>query len=105
MRWWDATREELPDWVELEFPRPEKVSRVVVDSDIVHFRIEAEKDGPWLPVAERQVGEYEAQAYRAVHTLTFAPVETRRLRIISLAVRSEHSRGHTVVWEVEVYGE
>jgi hypothetical protein len=105
MRWWDATREELPDWVELEFPRPEKVSRVVVDSDIVHFRFEAEKDGPWLPVAERQVGEYEAQAYRAVHTLTFAPVETRRLRITSLAVRSEHGRGHTVVWEVEVYGE
>jgi len=105
MRWWDATREELPDWVELEFPRPEKVARVVVDSNMVHFRIEVERDGQWATVAEVTFDGSQSEEGRQVRTIPFAPVATRRLRITSLAVRSEHGSGHTVVWEVEVYGE
>jgi len=98
MGWRDGTPGECPDWVELAWPEPVEVGRVVVFSDTVADAAVLVSDGDsWQAVAEVK----EIAGDRA--TLAFDAVTTDRLRI---EIRSNREgQKYTWVTEIEAYAE
>ncbi len=94
----------VPSWVELTFDKPERISKVVVDSNISHLQVEVEKNGAWVKVAEVKTNKSDLR--REVQTIKFPLVETKKLRLQSLALkRGKVVEGKfTEIWEIEVYG-
>lgn len=92
----DATPDETPDWVELEFHRPVKAGRAVVypvANSLKDYELQILRDGKYVTVASVRNAEGESQA------LTFEPVSFRNLRLLVTATRGPHSR----IYEIEVY--
>ena len=92
----DATPNKTPDWIEYEFLKPAKIGRVVLypaQNSVKDYSIQVERDGKFVTVAEVKDGKGDAQ------TVTFAPVETKRMRLVVTANRGAYTR----LFEIEVY--
>ena len=92
----DATPNQTPDWIEYEFLKPVKIGRVVVypaENSLKDYRIEIERDGKFVTVAEIKDAQGEAQTH------TFPPETTRRMRLVVTANRGPNTR----LFEIEVY--
>ena len=94
----------MPSWVELTFPKPEKICSVVLDSNICHLQIDVERGGIWVRVADEEIDKEMPR--REVQTIKFPLVATKRLLLRSLAVKDGNVVGGkgTQIWEIEVYG-
>lgn len=102
--WGDSKPKEL-SWVEMTFPKRERISKVIIDSNIRHLQLEVAKDGTWRKVADVRAGRDDR---REVRTMRFPLEETEKLRVQSLAVEGEAmgaERMQTRIWEIEAYGE
>ncbi len=92
----DATPGKTPDWIEYEFLKPAKIGRVVVypaQDSLKDYSIQIERDGKFVTVAEVKDAKGTEQ------TVTFAPVETKRMRLFVTANRGKNTR----LFEIEVY--
>ena len=78
---------------------------MVIDSNISHLQVKVEKKGVWVNVAEVKTDKHDIR--REVQTIEFPLVETKKMRLQSLAVKGgKVVKGeHPEIWEIEVYGE
>ena len=87
-RWTSYESKSKSDWLEIEFAKPERVSRVVLhiydDGGGVQppesYRVEYESDGEWQPVAHAEKSP-ETPTGSTANTVRFEPVETRKMRV------------------------
>ncbi|NLB97047.1 MAG: hypothetical protein GX785_15225, partial [Armatimonadetes bacterium] len=96
MLWQDGTRDQLPDWISLTWPAAQKIGRVVTYSPtLADFEIQVPGGEGWRTVAT--VRNATTDAIEA----TFAPVETKAIRLLITRLR----QGETLsrVWEIEAY--
>lgn len=96
--WTDATDNDAPDWLELEFDRPQRLGRVVLypyESTLRDYELQAWVDGAWLALARNEA----ASAERLEHA--FTPVVSNRLRLLVTATNGPNVR----LDEIEVYAE
>jgi len=100
--WWKSWGR-LPHTVDLIFLKSVTVSRVVIDSNISHLEIRAQRGGEWITLAE--VKSPKPDARREVQTARFPPTALRRLRVISRAVKGGKIVKDTTsrIWELEAY--
>ncbi|MCC6485959.1 MAG: hypothetical protein IT364_00530, partial [Candidatus Hydrogenedentes bacterium] len=98
MGWRDSTPDEYPDWVELEWPAPVEVGRVVVWSGTIEDLAVLVPDGETWKEASALPGVNTASA-----SLSFPVVSVNRLRIEIRKNRPEQQ--YTFVTEVEAYRE
>ncbi|MCK4982525.1 MAG: discoidin domain-containing protein, partial [Victivallaceae bacterium] len=82
------------NWVEVTFAKPEKISKLVIDSNTSQLDIEAKKDGAWIKVAEVKTDKKASR--RKIHTVKFPLIETRKLRLKGFSPLK--------IWEIEAYG-
>lgn len=98
MRWRDGTRGELPDWLTLSWPTPQRLGRVVVYGNVTGVTLQGPSaDGEWQDLdGETLVGDglVEIGLRQSVTT------DELRLQIDSI----EDPTGFSVVYEVEAYG-
>ena len=101
--WWKSWGK-LPHTLDLVFPKPVTISRVVVDSNISDMAIQAQRDGKWVTLADVQSKKPDAR--REVQTISVPATTTSRLRVVSRAVKGgKIVKGRTTrIWEIEVYG-
>ncbi len=90
-------RGKRPSWVEIIFTGPEKVCKVLIDSNICHLQVEVENNGAWIRVADAKIDR--SSLLREVQTVKFPLVETKKIRLHSLMDAIPQ------IWEIEVYGE
>ena len=84
------------DWIEYEFLKPSKIGRVVVypaENSLKDYRIEIERNGRFVTVADIKDAQGEAQTH------TFTPETTKRMRLFVTANRGPNTR----LFEIEVY--
>ena len=106
---WDNSRtfgkpeSPFPQWVDLIFTEPQKVSRVQVDSNASHLEIRIPDGDAWTTVAEAKSAPDSAR--REAQTVDFAQVETQRLRVLVRAVKGwKDAEDWTIqIWEIEAY--
>ena len=98
-------RGSLPQQVDVVLAKPQRVSRVVIDSNINHVEIQAWRDDVWYSLAESRSAR--ADVRRETQTIRFPPVNTEKIRILARSVKSVMSMPDRVaqVWEVEVYAD
>ena len=92
----DATPNQTPDWIEYEFLKPVKVGRVVVypaENSLKDYRIEIERNGRFITVADIKDAQGEAQTH------TFSAQKTKRMRLVVTANRGPNTK----LFEIEVY--
>jgi len=102
-QWSSWRRGGLPEQVDIVFAQPEKISRVVIDSNISHMELQAERKEAWVTLAEVQSPSRATR--RAVQTLRFPATKTRRLRVLCRSVKRGQVAPDTIVqiWEIEAY--
>ena len=90
-------------WVDVVFAEPQKVSRVVIDSNISHLEIQIPDGEAWTTLAEAKSAGKDAR--REVQTVRFPEVETARLRVLVKAVKGGKvmEDGLFQIWEIEAY--
>lgn len=92
----DATPNQAPDWLEIEFPASVKVSRVVlypVENSLFEYEIQARQNGEYVTLARVSQADGDEQAVR------FPVTETAVLRLLVTATRGPETR----LYEWEVY--
>lgn len=93
--WRDKTWKQWPDWVQVNFPKPVAVGRVLVFSRSVRdYEIQAAVDGDFVTVAKGT--RPDGEPIRA----EFKPIVTDAVRVVVL---SSSGTGSSVT-EIEVYG-
>ncbi len=106
MLWRDGTPRKYPDWVVLRWPEPVRVGRVVVFSDTVKaLEVQVPAEPGASPaggddVAWKTVARVDNASGDEI-TLTFAPVETRALRLLITAARK--GEAFVTIREIEAY--
>ena len=99
-RGWKAKPFEGADWIELSWPKPQKIGRVVIYTDAVadcevQLPVGDEANPEW-----RSLASTKAAAGNPIE-LTFEPVETKQLRIHISRLREGIKA--TGIWEIEAY--
>ena len=97
---WKAMPFEGADWVELSWPKPQKIGRVVIYSDAiadceVQVAVGNEAKPEW-----RSLASAKASTSNPIE-LTFEPTEAKHLRIHVSRLREEIKA--TGIWEIEAY--
>ena len=96
MGWRDGTADEVPDWVEVVWPEPVEVGRVVVYSEtIAELAVLAPKDGGWT-----EVGAASGLEGPEI-SVQFQPLTTDRLRVEVRKNRPDEK--FTFITEIEAY--
>ncbi len=103
-RAWASAESDTDHWIELAWPEPVDITRVVVywniEGERLHaprkVRIEALADDVWLPVAEASPSEGEAAS-----TIVMNQARTTRMRIVQPAGRGPEHRPN-LMWVTEV---
>jgi len=92
-----------PQWVDLVFAKPERVSRVVIDSNLSHLEIQRPDGEAWITLAEARLAAEDKR--RDVQTIRFPEVETTRLRVLLKAAKGVEILEHWFpqIWEIEAY--
>ena len=102
-REWGGVSHPLPNWVDVQLPKPQQVGRVVVYSvrggdepaSFVAGEVQVMREGEWTPVAGVTDNRKEPA------TITFLPVRTDRLRLLITGAIT----GRITLQEIEVYAE
>jgi hypothetical protein len=99
-RGWKAKPFEGADWVELSWPKPQKIGRVVIYTDAVadcevQLAVGDEAKPEW-----RSLASAKAAASNPIE-LTFEPIEATRIRINISRLREGIKT--TRIWEIEAY--
>jgi hypothetical protein len=99
-RGWKAMPFEGADWVELSWPKPQKIGRVVIYSNAiadceVQVAVGNEAQPEW-----RSLASAKAATSNSIE-LTFEPTEAKHLRIHVSRLREEIKA--TGIWEIEAY--
>ena len=94
-----------PHGLDIVFAQPETIARVVIDSNISHVEVQAQRAGVWTTLA--QVTSARNDTRREVQTLRFLAVNTSRLRVLSRAVKAGRFVPDSTsrIWELEAYRE
>lgn len=102
---WRKPESPFPQWVDVVFTKPQKASRVLVDSNASHLQIQVPDKDAWATIAEAKSARNDVR--REVQTIGFPQVETQRLRVLVRAVKGwKDAEDWTVqIWEMEVYDE
>jgi hypothetical protein len=96
LSWMDATPGQFPDWIEIKFPRPEKVSKVIVyplQKSLKDYEVQAWLDGSWKTV-DKVSGRNDD-----VINHEFSPVKTDRIRLFITGTNGPNAQ----ITEIEVY--
>ncbi len=94
--WRDTTPDIYPDWVDIEFANPEKISRIVVyTADLEDFEFQVDSGSGWETVKE--VRGNESRRVEAV----FSPVDAMKIRIYITGSKGRFS----TLYEIEAYRE
>ncbi len=99
LRWRDGTARKLPDWIELQWPKPITAGRVVLFSPTaaeIEIRVREPGSQQWRTVA-RASAAGEADRVPA----TFQPTQIQALRVV--ITRSRPGTVFNTAYEVEVY--
>ncbi|OGV47641.1 MAG: hypothetical protein A2017_21775 [Lentisphaerae bacterium GWF2_44_16] len=92
--WLDKTPGKFPDWLQVTFPKVQKINKVIVyTTDLKDWDVQVLKNGEWTTVA--QVSGNSSYARESV----FEPVETIAVRLYITAA----SKPRCEVAEIEVY--
>ena len=94
--WTDGTWKQWPDWIEVQFPKPETVGRVRVWTNTIEkYRIQMRRGDALVTVA-RGVRRPDASSFEA----TFPPVKNvQAVRVVADSANG----GRSTVTEIEVY--
>jgi hypothetical protein len=97
---WRAKPFEGADWVELFWPKPQKISRVVIYSDAIADCEVVVATGNDAKPEWRSLASVKAATTNPIE-LTFEPTEAKHLRIHVSRLREEIKA--TGIWEIEAY--
>ncbi|MBI4024196.1 MAG: beta-galactosidase [Verrucomicrobia bacterium] len=99
---WLSAMGAFPNWIEVRWPQPVTLSKLVVNESFLHksaqYRIDACRNGKWFPVLPpkanpRKAGEQIVE--------TFAPVETTKIRYYLLAPEGDPKTACSSVLELQ----
>lgn len=99
-RGWRAKPFEGADWVELSWPKPQKIGRVVIHTDAVADCEVQVATGDDAKPEWRSLASVQAATTNPIE-LTFEPTEAARLRFNISRLREGIKT--TAIWEIEVY--
>ena len=100
-----SVEEAPPQSVDLVFAKPEKVSRLVLDSNLSRLEIQRPDGEAWTTIKEAGLRPGVQDKRRAVQTIRFPEVETTKLRVLLKEAKGVEMQGlwYPQIWEIEAY--